>query len=79
MHMRSDQSHASFDDVSLIGAKVVGDVDMVGVRINGILNAHALQVGGSLVLQLRRQGAPSRVRIRWIWDRRRPHLSKGGG
>jgi hypothetical protein len=62
--MRSEQSqsgfHTSFDDVSLIGAKVVGDVDMVGVRVNGILNAHALQVGGSLVL---RSGAKARQAV----------------
>jgi hypothetical protein len=49
MHMHSsDQTQSSFHEVSLIGARVVGDLDMVAVRVDGNLNAHGLQVGGSL-------------------------------
>jgi hypothetical protein len=51
VHMRSDKAQSSFQDVSLIGAKVAGDLDMVAVRVDGDWNAHGLQVGGSLVFR----------------------------
>ncbi len=51
MHMRSDKVQSTFHDVSLIGAKVAGDLDMVGVRVDGVLNAYGLKVGGTVVFR----------------------------
>jgi hypothetical protein len=51
MHMRSDKVQSTFHDVSLIGAKVAGDLDMVGARVDGVFNAYGLKVGGTVVFR----------------------------
>ena len=43
-----DENKASFNDVSLIDAKVGGQLNMLGASFNGPLNADLLKVGGNL-------------------------------
>jgi uncharacterized protein YjbI with pentapeptide repeats len=52
--MRStDETKASFRTVTLLGAKVAGQVSMTGANVDGDLDADSLQVGDSLLMYSR--------------------------